>query len=227
MNYKKIYEDICKRAKDELSIRKNKKKLGEYYEGHHIVPKCLGGTGWPTQYDHSNIALLTAREHFLCHWLLHEIYPENYKLAKAFSMLCSVKDKNQVRYVPSSRIIEYAKIKSSILHSSYMKNKFWSDEMKDRMSKIHRGKKHSLETKKIMSEKAKNISDDLRESRRLRGLSINNPAKRLDVQKKMKYKALNRKKVCCPYCDKEGAINQMKQWHFENCKNKNNNTICF
>ena len=136
--------------------------------------------------------------------------------------MCIVRDNNQIRYIPSSRIVEYAKIKSSNLHSNYMKNEFWNEDMRSHMSKIHTGKKHSLETKKIMSEKAKNISNELRESRRSRGLSENNPAKRLEVQIKMKHKALNRKKVNCPHCNKEGAINQMKQWHFENCKTKKN-----
>lgn len=28
------------------------------------------------------------------------------------------------------------------------------------------------------------------------------------------------KKVKCPHCDKEGGINGMKQWHFDNCKMK-------
>ena len=36
----------------------------------------------------------------------------------------------------------------------------------------------------------------------------------------MKNRALNRQKINCPHCNKEGAINQMKQWHFDNCKNK-------
>ena len=220
MNYQKIYDQICQRAKDELKKRKLDKKNGSYYEGHHIVPKCLGGTGWANNYNHSNIALLTAREHFLAHWLLYEINPNSYQLAKAFEMMCRVKDNNQMRYIPSSRIVEYAKIKSSNLHSSYMKNQFWSEDMRSHMSKMHTGKKHSLETKKIMSEKAKNISDELRELRRFRGLSENNPAKRLDVQIKMKNRALNRQKINCPHCNKEGAINQMKQWHFDNCKNK-------
>jgi hypothetical protein len=220
MNYKKIYDKICKRANEELDDRKNKKKFGEYYEGHHIIPKCLGGSGWATQYNHPNIVLLTAREHFLCHWLLHEIYPEDYKLAKAFSMMCNVKDNNQRRYIPSSKIVEYAKNKSSVLHSEYMKKEFWTDEMRSRMSKVHTGKKHSEDTLKIMSEKAKIVSDEVLESRRRVGLSDKNPAKRPEVQIKMKYSALNRKRVNCPYCDKEGPINQMKQWHFDNCKNK-------
>lgn len=28
------------------------------------------------------------------------------------------------------------------------------------------------------------------------------------------------KAVTCPHCSKQGGINIMKRWHFENCKNK-------
>jgi hypothetical protein len=36
-----------------------------YTEKHHIIPKSLGGND-----DISNIVSLTARQHFVCHWLL-------------------------------------------------------------------------------------------------------------------------------------------------------------
>ena len=36
-----------------------------YTEKHHIIPKSLGGTN-----NLSNIVSLTARQHFICHWLL-------------------------------------------------------------------------------------------------------------------------------------------------------------
>lgn len=221
MNYKKIYDEICERAKSELEGRKAKKKLGNYYEGHHIVPKCLGGEGWATQYNHSNIVLLTAREHFLCHWLLHEMHPENYKLAKAFSMLCNVKDPNQIRYIPSSRIVEYAKIKSSILHSNYMKNEFWSEDMKSHMSKVHTGKKHSEDIKRVISARIKeSITDESRIARSIRTRGDNNPSKKEHVRQKMKERAKARERIQCPHCEKDGPTNQMKQWHFNNCKFK-------
>ena len=35
-----------------------------YTENHHIIPKSLGGSN-----DSDNLVALTAREHFLCHWL--------------------------------------------------------------------------------------------------------------------------------------------------------------
>ncbi len=226
MDYKKIYDDICNRAKKETKERILKKKEGYYYEGHHIVPKCLGGLGWPSNPNHPNIALLTAREHFLCHWLLFEANPKNYKLAKAFHLMCDVKSYKKStqyknRYTPSSRVVEYARRVSKKVHSEYMKNIFWTEDMKMRMSKAHTGKKHSEEVKKIMSEKIKEAITDERRikmSDRIKG--DKNPSKNENVKLLMKKRALDRKRVNCPYCDKEGPINQMKQWHFENCKTK-------
>mgnify|MGYP000037463157 CR=1 FL=1 len=64
MNYEKIYNQIINKAK----IR----NVDGYTEKHHIIPKCMNGTNNPT-----NIVKLTARQHFLPHWLLHEMYPNN------------------------------------------------------------------------------------------------------------------------------------------------------
>jgi hypothetical protein len=41
MDYNKLYNKIIERAKSE----NRKKKQGIQYEAHHIIPKCLGGTG--------------------------------------------------------------------------------------------------------------------------------------------------------------------------------------
>lgn len=72
MNYQRIYASIILRAQCEESERKwNKKNLGAYYEVHHIIPKSLGGTN-----QQINLAMLTAREHFICHWLLIKMYPD-------------------------------------------------------------------------------------------------------------------------------------------------------
>ena len=55
--YKRWYEQIVQRAKDRV--------LNGYYERHHILPRSLGGLDIS-----ENIVCLTAREHFICHWLL-------------------------------------------------------------------------------------------------------------------------------------------------------------
>lgn len=73
MNYQRIYASIVLRAQSEYNERIDNKKLnGAYYEMHHILPKSLGGTN-----EKYNLAMLTAREHFICHWLLVKLYPKN------------------------------------------------------------------------------------------------------------------------------------------------------
>lgn len=62
--YTAWYRGIISRALSEDRI------AGDvYYEKHHIVPKSLGGSN-----RKENLVLLTAREHFLCHWLLTKMY---------------------------------------------------------------------------------------------------------------------------------------------------------
>jgi len=151
MNYEKIYNSIVDRAKFE----NRQKNTGTYYEGHHILPKCLGGTGkvleWSTHY---NIVLLTAREHFICHWLLTRMYPEISSLRYAFWMMCNkVGGNKDERYTPSS--IAYEEAKQKLSHSEVTKSKL----REVRLGKKHRpesiekmkGKKHSEETRKKRS----------------------------------------------------------------------------
>jgi hypothetical protein len=97
MDYKKIHDSIINRAKA--------RTLEGYTETHHIIPKCMNGTN-----ESNNLVELTAREHFIIHWLLHEMYPNNADLRYAFWSMCR-NSGNQSRYKPSSRVYEYAKLK--------------------------------------------------------------------------------------------------------------------
>ena len=101
MNYKKIYDSI-------IENRKNNPVIG-YSEKHHILPKSLGGND-----EEENLICLTAREHFICHWLLTKMQrlgsTEYYKMIKAFMMM-SVSSDNQERY--NSKIFEKYKIEFS------------------------------------------------------------------------------------------------------------------
>lgn len=97
VNYNRIYASIVLRAQAEYVERKAGKRFGKYYESHHIIPKSLGGVD-----TLENRALLTAREHFLCHWLLVKIYPvgsdAHNKMLTAFWRMQSVSE-NHERYV--------------------------------------------------------------------------------------------------------------------------------
>ncbi len=154
MNYKKIYDNICDRGQQRI--------IDGYSERHHIIPRCMGGGD-----NVDNITALTAREHFLCHWLLVEMYFDNDKLKYAFWRMCNQKNKKQ--FTPSSRIYEYAKKLNSETISKNRKGMKFSEETKRKMSDARKGEKnpnygktHSEETKRKMSEKAKGkiLSDE-------------------------------------------------------------------
>jgi len=76
MDYKKHYDQlILTRLKLKDKRIKLKQNKIQYFEGHHIIPKSLGGEGKSYNFNHYNIVLLTAREHFIAHWLLTKIDP--------------------------------------------------------------------------------------------------------------------------------------------------------
>jgi hypothetical protein len=141
MDYQRIYNQLMFRAKEELEIRITKKISGDYFEGHHIIPRCLGGTGKSSNIKHDNIVMLTAREHFLAHWLLHRIYPDNNKITHAFWQMCSWKRNYQYRIQPNSRVYQEAKESISLITSKRFKGCVIPEERRIRISNSLKGKK--------------------------------------------------------------------------------------
>lgn len=78
MDYKKLYFKIIEKSLT--------RPITGYTETHHIIPRSLGGTD-----DTTNLVKLTAREHFLCHYLLakmHPMFSESwFKMNNAFIMM--------------------------------------------------------------------------------------------------------------------------------------------
>lgn len=89
-----------------------------YSERHHIIPKTLGGKN-----DKSNIVVLTAREHFICHLLLTKMLVDDdrHKMIYALHMLSNASNKLHQRYTPSSKLYEYERKIFSETHSCRMK----------------------------------------------------------------------------------------------------------
>jgi len=110
MNYRCVYDCIIDRAKDRILIN--------YKEKHHIIPRCLGGKD-----DKENLVWLTAREHFICHFLLTKIYNretiEWYKMVNAFLMM-KCNSVLQERYF-NSRLYDTLRNKFSLLQSKKQK----------------------------------------------------------------------------------------------------------
>jgi len=98
MNYEKTYHNLISKAKS----LPRKKGDGSYYELHHIVPRCMGGTD-----DKHNLVLLTGREHFVAHKLLHFANPHNNLLFHAYYAMCNQSEGRE--YSPSSRDYEYTR----------------------------------------------------------------------------------------------------------------------
>jgi hypothetical protein len=119
MNHQRIYNQIIERAQ--------RRQLEGYIEKHHLVPRCLGGSN-----DKDNIVQLTAREHFICHQLLCEIYPDSDKLKYALYLMNIGKQKHKnADYQISSRTYERLKLE----HSLFLIGKKQVEKTKQKKSK--------------------------------------------------------------------------------------------
>ena len=141
-----------------FSIINNSKNKNNGTEKHHIIPKCLGGNN-----SKDNIALLTAREHFICHLLLPKMTSgaNKAKMYHALSMMLA-KPKQYIREFKVTSTV-YETVRKEI--SLNMKNR-WKDNdfRKNRSNKMSGdgnhfyGKTHSEDT--IQKMKNKVFSDE-------------------------------------------------------------------
>ena len=125
----------------------------EYYETHHILPVCCGGTD-----DEENLIDLFAREHFEVHRLLALENPDNEKLVYAWWMMSTMNNVGQRAYEVTAEEYEEAKIELSKMMSvkmsgcgnpmygkvSAMKGKHHSEESKLKLSKKRVGEKNPM-----------------------------------------------------------------------------------
>ena len=110
--YTKWYLNICSKANIRSSNRKEAKELLGYVEGHHILPKGfkIGG-----ETDKTNIVFLSAREHYVVHWLATKMFKETYKakMYYAFSFLVNASKfliKNSYMYDLLKKCNSYDKV---------------------------------------------------------------------------------------------------------------------
>lgn len=86
-----IHNDLCYSRKKMNRFKGD----GNYYESHHIIPKWMGGSD-----DDSNLVLLTAREHYLAHYLLFMHYRDKQSSA-AFMIMntsCNMSYRDSKKY---------------------------------------------------------------------------------------------------------------------------------
>lgn len=115
--YSKLYYKITSNAKQRI--------IESYTELHHIIPQSLGGSN-----DKDNLVELTAREHFICHWLLIKM-TEGDERGKMLYALQGMKAENkfQNRYHTkiTARVYEKYRLEHAENHSKRMKGrKAWN-----------------------------------------------------------------------------------------------------
>jgi len=208
MNYQRIHDAIIDRARN--------RTLQGYRERHHVIPRCLSGTD-----KSANLVELTAREHFVVHKLLVEIYPNEPKLVYAYWMMSrNISNSKYIRdYKVSSRDYDRAKKLFSKVSSIRQKGKKLSDEHKQKLrdaAKTRKSRipiKHSEETKQKLSALWKGTTRSIEDRKKIsegqRGIK-----KRPYIHKKKP------EPVQCPYCNKIGSPRGMYNWHFNKCRNK-------
>lgn len=127
--YTKLYNKIIIK-----SINRNHTKVkGDNYQKHHIIPRCMGGTD-----TSDNIALLTYKEHRICHRLLIQMTEgeTRYKMMYAYKLFNKNYD-NQTLPNPSVyctsesyvKMVDTRKRKGS--YKTGANNIFSSDKIKD------------------------------------------------------------------------------------------------
>ncbi len=105
---------------------------------------------------------------------------------------------------------------------SLFKGRHHSEETKEKLRQIKLGTKHSEETKEKLRRVQQSLSPEFRKERSRKGGSH----KKSEEHRQKIREALSGRqrgsyeRIICPYCKKEGGINAMKRWHFENCKYK-------
>ena len=140
--YTRWYNQIVDRARFRITE--------DYTETHHIQPRSLGGSD-----EIDNLVALTAREHFICHWLLTKMTTGEDR-AKMMYALNGMKRSNKFtqRYETqiTARVYESLKKEFSIVHSATMKGrKPWNvgvpitEEQREKNRKAAKGKKRSAE----------------------------------------------------------------------------------
>lgn len=227
--YAKWYFDV-------ITFAQQRTEILEYFEKHHIIPKSLGGSN-----REDNLVKLTAREHFVCHWLLTKMVSNTkhrYQMWNAFSCMLYRNNPNQKRHKVNSKMFENikkegAKIKSLNFSgkNNPMYGKTHSQEARLKIKNAHFGKKRSEEACKNISNaqigkpKSESHKDSLKQSweKNRKNRSGKNSSwfgreHTDETKEKIRQQILNMPLYTCEHCEKSTTKGNYKRWHGDRCK---------
>ena len=102
-----------------------------FTEGHHVVPRCIGGT------DNDGIAYLTPEEHYIAHLLLVKIYPNEPKLVYAANAMSTYK-LNGCRL--NNKSYGWLRKRHSKIVKEFLTGKPRSQEVREKISAAQKGR---------------------------------------------------------------------------------------
>lgn len=205
MNYSLHYKKLIERAP-------KIKPVTYITEGHHVVPRCIGGT------DSDGIVYLTPEEHYIAHLLLVKIYPNEPRLIYAANMMTVNKENlqrtNNKRYgwlrkkfIAAARIINSNRKHTEITKqkiSQYQKGRPKSENHRKKLAeanKLRKGIPRSSEVKAKLSaarkgkpgkkhtEEAKRKISEAKKGKKLK------PGKKLSEEHKQKISKANKGRI--------------------------------
>ena len=195
MNYQLHYSKLIEKAQN--------RKILEYSERHHIIPKCMGGDN-----KKENLVRLTPEEHFLAHQLLVKMYTGNYKLVLSVKMMT----------VSGGKVVRNNKMFGWL-------RRLYSEAMKiNGNPPNHTGR---IQTPKHISKRVKSRAGYIMpESLKLQISKSNmgksgtrNGVKLTEIEKNLlRDISLNLPKTECEHCGKSSSPGNYKRWHGNNCR---------
>ena len=208
----------------------------EYDEEHHILPESMGGDN-----NNTNLVMLTARQHYLAHWMLWKAYKSK-EMTSAFFAMSNQNNQHQGR---TRRITSrtYEVLRKEFAHLiSISTTELWQDPS---YRQKHIDTNNTVATKTLRSQKAKELweDDNYRKKQHLARKEVwasgqfkrdhskcgnkgdANVAKRPEVKAKNSgaNHYSNREgyvKPSCIHCGITSTLTNIKRWHNDNCKFK-------
>jgi hypothetical protein len=230
--YTKIYYSIISNAQS--------RDLSQivYSEKHHIVPECFfkirkrkgpaGHLDGNVNAD-ENIVRLTAREHFICHWLLTKMVDNIYYEYMLYALNGMRREnKHQIRYYTKITGRVFAKLREELSEKlrARFKGRIISEETKQKMRKpksaearknmIAGAKDRVMPPSKLKGRKLTSIHKEKLKISHIHGKPMLGKTHSNETKERMKKSSANREKKECPLCQRLISINAFGQ-HYRYC----------
>lgn len=215
--YTNIYYSI-------IMIAKSRPALSEYTEKHHIIPKSLGGSN-----TIDNLAILTAREHFICHRLLTKMTTGKHKakMINAAWALANLKTSHQIRTNINSKTYSILRKQFAESHAEFRTGKKHTAETRAKISAAHKGRSSTLKGIPRSAEIKSSISAAMvgrefttahKNNIKQNHIGFLGKIPTTEHRAKISAKRQLTKKLNCPHCNKLVDPGNYIQWHGNNCK---------